>query len=90
MESLKEEVERANSTAVERMMEARPYLIGLEEASREIPHLRRGMALTHAGPPISWEKASGPLRGAIIGAALYEGWADNPERAERLHSRRER
>ena len=84
MESLKEEVEKANSTAVERMMEARPYLIGLEEASRAIPHLRREMALTHAGPPISWEKASGPLRGAIIGAALYEGWADNPERAERL------
>jgi hypothetical protein len=68
MESLKEEVERANSAAVERMMEARPYLIGLEEASRAIPHLRRGMALTHAGPPISWEKASGPL-------CMWKTWA---------------
>ena len=27
----------------------------------------------HAGPPISWERASGPLRGALIGAAVFEG-----------------
>ena len=84
MESIKDEVEKANAVAVERMMEARPYLVGVEEASKAIPHLRRGMSLTHAGPPIVWDRASGPLRGAIIGAALYEGWADSPERAERL------
>ena len=31
----------------------------------------------------SWERASGPLRGALIGAMLFEGLADTPEDAER-------
>jgi Protein of unknown function (DUF1116). len=26
----------------------------------------------------------GPMRGAVIGAILYEGWADSPEAAQRL------
>ena len=36
----------------------------------------------HAGPPLDGpHEVSGALRGAVIGAALYEGWADTPERA---------
>ncbi len=34
--------------------------------------LGRGEFL-HAGPPITWERASGPLRGALTGAAIFEG-----------------
>src|SRR5918911_704625 len=37
----------------------------------------------HAGPPIEWADMSGPLRGAIIGAALLEGLAENPDDAVR-------
>jgi hypothetical protein len=40
--------------------------------------------LLHAGPPIDWASASGPLRGALIGAVLFEGWAASVEEAERL------
>ena len=40
-------------------------------------------AFLHAGPPIGWDRASGPLRGALIGAMVYEGLADTPEDAER-------
>jgi hypothetical protein len=40
--------------------------------------------LLHAGPPITWERMSGPLRGAIIGALLYEGLASDPTAAEQL------
>jgi len=29
----------------------------------------------HAGPPISWERMCGPLRGAVQGIAVLEGWA---------------
>ena len=36
----------------------------------------------HAGPPINWDRASGPLRGALIGAMLFEGLADSPADAE--------
>ncbi|MGI8986262.1 MAG: DUF1116 domain-containing protein, partial [Nocardioidaceae bacterium] len=38
----------------------------------------------HAGPPIDWPRASGPLRGALIGAALFEGLAGTPEEAGAL------
>lgn len=40
--------------------------------------------LLHAGPPIEWERMSGPLRGAVIGAVLFEGWAEDEEEAARL------
>jgi hypothetical protein len=36
----------------------------------------------HAGPPITWERASGPMRGALIGALLLEGLAGTAEEAE--------
>lgn len=81
--SIKEEIEKANKLAVERMMESEPYWVGMGVAGKVIPGLR-GMKLLHAGPPVSWERASGPLKGALIGAVIYEGWADTPERAEAL------
>jgi hypothetical protein len=40
--------------------------------------------LLHSGPPISWDGMCGPMRGAVIGAAIFEGWAANAEEAERL------
>jgi hypothetical protein len=40
--------------------------------------------LLHAGPPIEWADASGPLRGALIGACLFEGWAASVDDAERI------
>lgn len=86
--SIREEIERANQLAVERMIESEPILLGLKSAREVIPYFR-GMSLTHAGPPISWENASGPLRGAIIGAMLLEGWASSPEEAERICRRGE-
>ncbi len=88
LSSIKEEIERANMEAVNRMMEADPAWIDLGMASKTIPGFK-GMMLLHAGPPVSWERASGPLRGAIIGAILYEGWASTPEEAERLASKGE-
>ena len=38
----------------------------------------------HAGPPLPWARMSGPVRGAVIGALLYERLAETPEEAERL------
>ncbi|MFY0408440.1 DUF1116 domain-containing protein [Solicola sp. PLA-1-18] len=38
----------------------------------------------HAGPPITWERASGPMRGALMGAAILEGIADDADAAEAL------
>jgi len=79
----KEEVESANRVAVERMMDSEPVWVDIGPAKEKIHGLKEKMLL-HAGPPISWKDASGPLRGAIIGACLYEGWAETETRAEKL------
>ena len=70
------DIDQANRTAVERMTAARPMLTTVATARDVIPGLRDGLLL-HAGPPIAWDRMSGPLRGAVIGAMLYEGWADD-------------
>ena len=77
------DIEAANQEATTRMMEARPVLVGLGMARDVIPGLRDNLIL-HAGPPIQWERMSGPLRGAIIGALIFEGKATTAEEAEAL------
>jgi uncharacterized protein DUF1116 len=67
-------IEQANQTAIGRMMDARPILKGLAPARDVIPGLKPNLLL-HAGPPIEWARMSGPLRGAVIGALLFEGLA---------------
>ncbi len=76
-------IDNANAAAVERMIEARPVLTGLGRALDLIPGMHENLLL-HAGPPIAWEQASGPLRGALIGALIFEGRAREEEEAERL------
>ena len=76
-------IDDANKIAVERMVEARPVLIGVATASEVIPGMSERLLL-HAGPPIEWERMSGPLRGAIIGAILFEGWAPDEMGATKL------
>ena len=70
----------ANALALQRMTDARADLVDVRPASEALG-LQRGTFL-HAGPPIEWERASGPLRGALVGAMLFEGLADDPEEAE--------
>ena len=77
------DIDQANRTAVDRMMTARPILRRVARAGDVIPTLN-GRMLLHAGPPISWDRAAGPLRGAMIGACLYEGWAQDAAEAEAL------
>src|SRR5262245_22095093 len=77
------QVARANAQAIERILAARPMLIGMGRASDTLPGLGARHIL-HAGPPIAWERMCGPMRGAVIGAILYEGWAATPEAAQRL------
>jgi len=73
----------ANKTAVDRMMSARPLLREVATARDVIPGMRDGLIL-HAGPPIEWERMSGPLRGAVIGALLFEGLAADEAEATSL------
>lgn len=68
------DIEQANQSAVTRMMEARPMLTGVAAARDVIPGMHSHLLL-HAGPPLAWARMSGPLRGAMIGAMLFEGLA---------------
>lgn len=77
------DIDAANMTAVNRMMEARPLLTGLGKAIDLLPNMHENLLL-HAGPPIDWPEMSGPLRGAIIGALIFEGKAKDAEEAEAL------
>lgn len=77
------DIEKANTIAVERMMEARPVLTGVAVARDVIPGMRDNLFL-HAGPPVTWERMAGPMRGALIGSILFEGLAKTPEEAVRL------
>ena len=77
------DIEKANAEAVGRMMEAQPVLVGLGRAIDVIPGMRENLLL-HAGPPLAWERASGPMQGAVIGALLLEGKARDEAGARAL------
>ena len=77
---LTERVEAANAAAVERMLAADPVLVDVRPAGEVVGGLGDRMIL-HAGPPIDWERMCGPMRGAIAGAIVLEGWAPTLEAA---------
>lgn len=72
----------ANAEAVARMLAATASLVDVRPAG-ELIGLERGQ-FCHAGPPLQWETASGPMRGALIGAMLLEDLAATPDDAERM------
>jgi hypothetical protein len=77
------DIEKANAEATQRMMESRPVVVGLGKAIDVIPGMRNNLLL-HAGPPITWKRGSGPMRGAITGALIFEGKAKNEAEAQAL------
>lgn len=79
-------IEEANQAALRAVLSAAPVLEDVRPARALIPDLSRRRMLLHAGPPVQWEHMCGPMRGAIIGAALFEEWASTADEAERLAS----
>src|SRR3954454_18034085 len=71
----------ANAAAAGRMLAAGARLVDVRPAGEALG-LERGSFL-HAGPPIDWERASGPMRGALQGAMVFEGLATDPDDALR-------
>ena len=75
----------ANARAVQAMLDVQAVLVDVAPAS-EVLGLEAGQVL-HAGPPIAWEAATGPLRGGLMAAAALEGLVDDPEDAVALFER---
>ncbi|MCX5785342.1 MAG: DUF1116 domain-containing protein [Elusimicrobia bacterium] len=76
-------VAKANREALAKILAAKPALVGMDIALKVIPGMKRNLIL-HAGPPITWERMCGPMRGGIMAALMYEGLAKNPKEAEKL------
>jgi hypothetical protein len=81
-------VETANRTAFDAYHSAQPVLRGIGIAGQVLPNMAERMIL-HSGPPIAWKDMCGPMKGAIVGAILYEGWAQDIIKAEALAARGE-
>ena len=80
---LGEKIEAANREALSRIQAAQPVLVGMSTAGEAVPGMTPTTIL-HAGPPVTWERMCGPVRGAVMGGLIYEGLARNLEEAEAL------
>jgi hypothetical protein len=79
----RETIRQANDKVMEIILSGIPFLTGMGIAREVIPGMTEDTIL-HAGPPISWDRMCGPMRGAVMGALIYEGRAATPEEAGEL------
>ncbi len=80
---MKVDIEKANQEAASRILKAKPTIVDISTAGEVVPGMKKNMIL-HAGPPVTWDRMCGPMRGAVIGGLLYEGTAKNRREAEEL------
>ncbi|KOE82696.1 hypothetical protein ACS86_07635 [Vibrio alginolyticus] len=76
------DIEQANQVAMNRYLAAQPTLVDVMLAGEAIPALAERKLILHAGPPIAWANMCGPVQGAILGAIVYEKWAETVEQAQ--------
>ena len=74
-------VAQANAAVIEQIRRARPHWLDVQPASSLISELNEGKTLLHAGPPMRWQEMTGPMKGACVGACLFEGWAKDEAQA---------
>lgn len=83
--ALDDDVTRAaNARAIAAVHAVRPRLVGVRPARDVVPGLGADRLLLHAGPPLEMARMCGPVRGALVGAVLLEGWARTPDEAQHL------
>jgi len=73
----------ANQEAAGRILKSKPTIVGIGVAEKDIPGMHKKLVL-HAGPPVTWDRMCGSMRGAVIGGLIYEGLAANEKDAETL------
>jgi hypothetical protein len=78
-------IDAANEIATQRMLAAQPMLVDVRRAAEVWPELWANgrKTLTHAGAPVEWSRMCDPMKGTLIGAMLYEGWAQDEADARR-------
>ena len=87
-QSLGSRIDAANQAACANLIAARPMLVDVALRADAVWQEMKGeRILLHAGAPVAWPDMCGPMHGAMIGAVLYEGWAESPEQARALLER---
>lgn len=76
-------IDEANREAFERMEKGNPELTDVVYAKDVLPDMDK-YTIGHAGPPVTWEEMCGPMKGAVMGALIYEGLAETNEEAAAL------
>ena len=76
-------IEKANQKVMAIILAGSPKLVGLDVARNVIPGMTEDTIL-HAGPPITWDRMCGPMRGGVMAGLVYEGRAATIEEAEKL------
>ena len=85
MPNLRHQIDEANAEALKRMLAADPVLIDVIPAGEAMLTLG-DRTILHAGPPVDWERMCGPMRGAVAGIAVFEGWAPDLKIASTMAS----
>ena len=83
LSAVRSKIEAANDKAHDIILKGKPELIDIGIAAEVIPGMRKKLIL-HAGPPITWERMCGPMKGAVIGGLIFEGMAEGRSEAEEL------
>ena len=78
-------IDEANRAVIDKVVSGAPFLTDVVPAKSVISELN-GKVLLHAGPPIKWENMTGPMQGAAVGAALFEGWAADADAASECYA----
>jgi len=78
-----ERVRQANEKALEVILAANPVLIDMDLAKNVIPGMTP-QTILHSGPPLQWTDMCGPMKGAVIGALMFEGMATDADEAKEL------
>ncbi|MFC5607680.1 DUF1116 domain-containing protein [Variovorax soli] len=73
----------ANEEAVRRITTSQPMLVGFAKAIDVVPGMTRTTIL-HSGPPITWARMNGAMKGAVTGALVFEGLARDLDEAARV------
>ncbi|WP_288227891.1 DUF1116 domain-containing protein, partial [uncultured Enterococcus sp.] len=78
LEEHADKIEKENQQVMDKIKNAQPFLTDVVPAKNVIPELNEVQkTLLHAGPPITWEAMTGPMKGSVVGAAIFEGWAES-------------
>lgn len=81
MKAIERKINEANNLCANKIMESHPFLVDIDQAIKVIPGMKNDMLIHGGFPSLKWKKMTGPMKGAVIGAMIYEGWASSKEEA---------